>query len=208
MTKLWEIFKFTTLLSMNNTPKNQWYLTSQKVKKVREYSTVSSLGHNEKKILEHQSINKVGLLSQQQTRAFGNWSWWNKKVEEESKIKTDSKDYLITERGQNELQLIGKGFMPIIGNEIGYFLVEKNEENLLLVKENKLEVIEERKGMCLSYLEGNDKQRFDFAVSKYEKAGAVSVPFHLGRRGKKYAAQFLLERTKIQSINNELYPKN
>jgi hypothetical protein len=98
--------------------------------------------------------------------------------------------------------------MPIIGNEIEFFLVEKNEENLLLIKENKLEVIEERKEMCLSYLEGNDKQRFDFVVSKYLEAGAISVPFHLGRQGKKYAVQFLLEKVKIQSINNELYPKN
>ena len=97
--------------------------------------------------------------------------------------------------------------MPIIGNEIEFFLVEKNEENLLLIKENKFEVIEERKEMCLSYL-GNDKQRFDFVVSKYIKAGAISVPFHLGRQGKKYAAQFLLEKIKIQSINNELYPKD
>ena len=210
MTKLWEIFKIAALLSVNKIPKNQQNLTSQIIKEVRKYSTV--LGHNEKKNLEHQSINKVGLLNQQfnwkQTRTFGNWSWWNKKVEEESKLKTDSKDYLITKRGQNELHLIGKGFMPIIGNEIEFFLVEKNEENLLLIKENKYEVIEERKEICLSYLEGNDKQRFDFVVSKYLEAGAISVPFHLGRQGKKYAAQFLLEKIKIQSINNELYPKD
>jgi len=201
MTKAWQIFKIATLLSAINIPKNQSHLT-RIAKEVGKNPLISEsvLEHVEKKTLKHQSRDKVNLLNQgywRQTRTFSS------KVEE-----SRGKDYLITNRGQNELKLIGKGFMPIIKNEFEYFLVEKNEENLLLVKENKLEIIEERKDMYFSCLEGNDKRKFDFVVNEHVKAGAISVPFHLGKQGKKYAAQFLLEKVKIQSINNELYPKS
>ncbi|CAI2175661.1 14107_t:CDS:2 [Funneliformis geosporum] len=73
------------------------------------------------------------------------------------------KDYLITERGQNELELI--------------------------VKKNKLPIIEERKNMRLCCLEGDDKEKFDYTCQKYYEVGGIRFPTVAGgQRGLKYTA--------------------
>jgi len=203
MIKAWQIFKIITLLSASSIPKSQTHLTSQMAKEVGKFSLSDklALGHIEKKVLECQPRDKVNLLNQ------GSWRQI-RKFSNESELNTVGKDYLVTERGKNELKLIGKGFMPIIDNELECFLVEKNEKNLLLVKENELEIIRERKDMYFSCLEGNDQQKFDFAVRKYLETDAIAFPFAFGKQGKRYATWFLLEKNKIQDINKELYPKN